>query len=119
MEILKNMLVVLHFIGVATLLGGALAQIPAMRAGTAKVVPGIMHGAWTMLVTGVALVGMAYALGNGDKVDNGKISVKLLVLIAIIVIALVNKKKDVVANWVIPTLAGLTVANIVIAVFWQ
>jgi hypothetical protein len=35
-----------------------------------------------------------------------------------VVIALVNKKKETVAKWVIPVLSLLTIANIVIAVFW-
>lgn len=118
MEIVKNLLVVLHFIGIASLLGGALAQMPAMRAGTAKIVPAIMHGAWTMLATGLLLVGMTYAMGEGEEINNAKIGVKLAVLIAIVVIALVNKKKDVAPKWAIPVIAVLTIVNIVLAVFW-
>lgn len=118
MEILKNILVVLHFVGIGALLGGVLTQMSAMRAGTAKIVPAIMHGAWTMLVTGLALVSIAYPMGNGEYIDNAKIGVKLSILVAIVVIALVNKRKDAVAKWVIPTLAVLVLSNIVIAVFW-
>lgn len=118
MEIVKNLLVVLHFIGIASLLGGALAQMPAMRSGTARVVPAIMHGAWTMLATGLLLVGMTYAMGAGDEINNAKIGIKLAVLIAIVVIALVNKKKDPAPKWVIPAISLLTIVNIVIAVFW-
>lgn len=118
MEIVKNILVVLHFIGIASLLGGALSQMPAMKSGTAKIVPAIMHGAWTMLATGLLLVGMTYAMGEGEEINNAKIGVKLAVLIAIVVIALVNKKKDAAPKWVIPTISVLTIVNIVIAVFW-
>lgn len=118
MEILKNVLVVLHFVGVASLLGGALTQMTAIKTGTAKIIPAIMHGAWTMLATGILLVGMTYAMGEGEEINNAKITVKLLVLIGVVVIALVNKKKDAVAKWVIPTIGGLTLLNIVLAVFW-
>lgn len=118
MEIVKNLILVLHFIGIAALLGGALAQMPAMKTGSAKIVPAIMHGAWTMLATGLLLVGMTYALGEGEEINNTKIGVKLAILIAIVVIALVNKKKDSAPKWAIPTIAVLTIANIAIAVFW-
>ena len=119
MEILKNVILALHIIGIASLLGGFLFQMKDLKAGTAKIVPGIMHGAWTMLVTGVLLVGMAYALGNGEYVNNTKITVKLVILIAIVVIALVNKKKETLAKWVLPAIGGLTIVNILLATVWK
>ena len=117
MEILKNVVLALHIIGVAALLGGVLYQIGAMRQGKARVLPSMMHGAWTMLVTGVVLVGLQYPLGH--EVNNAKVSVKLAVLVAIIVIALVNRKRDVVAGWVLPVIGGLTVVNILLATVWR
>lgn len=117
MEILKNVVLAIHIIGVAGLLGGIIYQMPAMRRGEARVIPAILHSAWTMLVTGVILVGLQYPLGN--EVNNAKISVKLIVLIAIVVIALVNRKREALAKWVLPTLAVLTVLNIVIATVWK
>jgi hypothetical protein len=118
LEITRNILLILHFIGIGALLGGVLTQMSAMKSGTARIVPAVMHGAWTMLATGLLLVAIAYPMGNGEFVDNAKIAVKLLVLIAIVVIALVNKKKETVAKWVIPMISLLTIANIVIAVVW-
>lgn len=118
MEILKNVILALHIIGVAALLGGALYQMKSIRSGQARVLPAMMHGAWTMLVTGVALVGMAYALGNGEYVDNLKITIKLAVLVAIVVIGLVYRKKETVPTWVVPTIGGLTVVNVLLATIW-
>ena len=118
LSIIKNLALILHFVGIGALLGGVLTQMSGMKAGTARVVPAILHGAWTMLVTGLILVGIAYPMGNGEDIDNAKIAVKLSVLIAIVVIALVNRKKDVAPKWVIPTLMTLTLTNIVIAVVW-
>lgn len=117
MEILKDLVLALHIIGVVALLGGALYQTKAMRQGVARVLPAMMHGAWTMLVTGIALVGLQYPLGN--EVNNAKITAKLVVLVAIIVVALVNRKREVVASWVLPTLGALTVLNIVLATVWN
>jgi hypothetical protein len=118
MEILRNVTLVLHFIGFAVIIGGVLAEIPGIKAGAAKLNSGILHGSWLMLITGLALVGIAYGRGFGEYVDNAKIGVKLAVLVVIVVIALINKKKDRVAGWVLPTIGALTVLNIILAVFW-
>ena len=63
MEILKNVVLALHIIGVVGLLGGVIYQASAMREGKARVIPTMIHSAWTMLITAIALVGMQYALG--------------------------------------------------------
>ena len=117
MEILKNVILAFHIIGVASLLGGILMQIPAIKLGKARIVPAILHGAWVMLATGILLVGLQYPLGN--EVNSAKITVKLAVLIAILVIALVNKRRETVARWVIPALGVLTVTNILLATVWK
>ena len=117
MEILKNVILAVHIIGVVALLGGVLYQIPAMRTGGGRILPAMMHGAWTMLVSGFLLVGLRYALDS--DVNNLKITVKLAVLLAIIVIAFVNRKREVVAKWVLPTIGALTVVNILLATVWK
>ncbi|MBK3591715.1 hypothetical protein JHN60_05295, partial [Streptomyces sp. MBT51] len=65
MNALIHVVVALHIIGIAALLGGFLTQMKAMGAGTARFVPAMLHGALTMLVTGVALVGLNQA-DEGD-----------------------------------------------------
>ena len=79
--------------------------------------PAITHGAWVMLATGILLVGLQYPLGN--EVDNAKISVEFLVLVAILIIALVNRKGQTFAGWVLPAIGRLTVGNILLATVWQ
>ena len=117
MEILKNVLLVLHFVGLAAIIGGVMTQIPAFKGGKARVVATIMHGAWLQLITGIALVGIIQGAGLGD-VDNIKITVKLVILIVITVLAFMNRKKDRVATWIVPTIGVLALADVVIAVFW-
>jgi hypothetical protein len=117
MEILKNVVLAIHIIGIASLLGGVLVQISSIKLGTTRILPAIMHGAWTMLATGIILVGLQYPLGH--DVNNAKIGVKLVILVAVVVIALVNRKRESLARWVIPVLGALTVANIVIATVWK
>ncbi|MEO8094102.1 MAG: hypothetical protein ABI632_04120 [Pseudolysinimonas sp.] len=118
MEILRNVLVVLHFVGLAAILGGALVQLAPGLRGKGRVISTIMHGAWLQLITGIALVGVIQG-AHLDDINNTKIGVKLAVLIVIVVIAFVNRKKDAVARWVIPTIGGLALAIVVIAVFWH
>ena len=116
MEILKGVLVVLHIIGFGVVMGGALAQLPNVKLGTAKVSKGILHGSLLLLVTGLALVGMVYALGGTP--NNAKIGVKLLVLIAIIVLVIVNRKKEKISGGVLGAIAGLSAVNVALAVLW-
>lgn len=116
MDILEKILLVIHFLGLASILGGVLVQSKALRSG-AKVLPAILHGAYTQLLSGVLLVAVISA--GDDDLNNTKIAVKLGVLVVILVLAIVNRKKANPATWVVPTIGLLTLANIVIAVFWS
>src|SRR3954463_10512685 len=90
MDVVINVFVGLHIIGIASLLGGFLTQMKAMGQGTARFVPAMLHGALTMLVTGVVLVGLNQA--QDHSVDNIKIGVKLALLI--VILGLVYVKRD-------------------------
>ncbi len=116
MELLEHTLVVVHFIGLASLLGGFLVQASAAQ----KVVNNAMlHGVLTQLVTGLALVGVLQAMGDdAEPVNNAKIAVKLVVLLVILGLVWTNRKKPQVATGVWGAIGGLTVLNIVVAVFW-
>ena len=118
---IKDALVVLHFIGLAALFGGWFVQIRAVRTGAAKIIPAMVHGAWTMFATGLLIVGMReweQALGGGRELDHVKIAVKTVVVLVILVLVLANKKKDPVKNGVFAAIGALTLANIIIAVYW-
>jgi predicted membrane protein len=119
--ILKDSLVVLHFIGLAALLGGFLVQIKALAAKTAEIIPAMVHGAWTMFITGLLLVGAREwesALGGGRDLDHIKIAVKTVVALIILIIVLINKKRKPVSSPVLGAVGGLTVTNVILAVFW-
>lgn len=114
MEFLHSLLVILHFVGLASLLGGVMVQLKAVAKGKGTINAAMMHGALTQLVTGLALVGLAEA-GDGD-VNHMKIGIKLAILIVITVLVFVYRKKASVASWVVWLIGALTLANIVIAV---
>lgn len=116
MEIVKGILVVLHLLSFGVVMGTAIAQLPAVKAGAAKLSNGMLHGSLGLLVTGLALVGMIYALG--DQPNNAKIGVKTLVLVALIVVIIMNRKKESVSGGVLGAIAGLASLNVALAVLW-
>ena len=116
MDVLINVFVALHIIGIASLLGGFLTQMKAMGAGTARFVPAMLHGALTMLVTGIALVGLNQA--DDQPVDNVKIGVKLAVLVVILALVYVKRDEEKVDKSQFGVVGLLTMANIFIAVLW-
>ncbi len=116
MGVLIHLLVGLHIIGIAALLGGFLTQMKAMGQGAARFVPAMLHGAATMLVTGVALVGLNQA--DGNTVNTVKIGVKLALLIVILGLVYVKRDDETVDKRLFGLVGLLTVANIFIAVLW-
>ncbi|MDT0346173.1 hypothetical protein [Streptomyces litchfieldiae] len=116
MDVLLNIVLALHIIGIAALLGGFLTQLRALGAGEARMLPGMLHGALTMLVTGVALVGLNQA--DDQEVNNTKIAVKLAVLLAVLVLVYVRRDDERVPTPLFAAVGLLTTANIFIATLW-
>ncbi len=115
--IVFGIVLILHFVGLASLLGGVMVQIKDTIAGKGRVIAAMFHGALLQLITGLLLVGFI-EMGDGS-INNGKIATKLAILIIITVLVLVYRKKSKVASWVIWVIGALTLTNIVIAVLWH
>jgi hypothetical protein len=114
MEIVEKTLIVLHFVGLASLFGGFLVQIKT----SPRIVNNAMvHGIITQLVTGVLLVGVAES--QDYDVDHAKVGVKLAVAIVVAVLVFANRKRAALTTMMWAAIGGLTFANIVIAVFWR
>ena len=119
MEIVRDVLLFAHLLGMASLLGGTLVQ---MRGRERVVNPAMFHGALTQVVSGVLLVGTSYALDDGAEgadLDNAKIGVKALVAVVVLVLCWVNRKRPTVTEAVFFGILGLTLLNVAVAVFWQ
>jgi hypothetical protein len=116
MDILRNALVVFHFIGLSMILGGVIVQSKAFRSG-ASVTTWIRQGAYTQLLSGILLVAVIKA--TDDDLNSVKIAVKFGVLVVILVLALVYRKKATPPTWVVPVIGLLALTNVVIAVFWH
>ena len=113
LEIIIRITLVLHLLGFATILAGVLSQTKNFKTG-APVTPGILHGSWLALITGLILTGLVYA--NGEEVNNLTLSIKGLVITAIFFIAYTFAKKETAPKWVAPTIGLLTIANLSFAV---
>lgn len=124
MEAVGNVFLALHFVGLAALFGGFLAQ---MSSSAKQITSGMLHGALLSLISGIVMVGVRYPLHDEDPnlfplFDNGKISVKFLILAVILIIGYTSKKKSKnsgqgdTAAWA--TVGLLSLTNILIAVFW-
>ena len=114
MDIVKDVLLFLHFIGLAALFGGLFTQL---KAKPRVVNAAVIHGALTQLVTGIALVGVNEA-DDTVTVDHAKIGVKLVVLLVIGALALKSRKSPALSDGVFFTMLALTALNIGVAVFW-
>ncbi|WP_225755160.1 hypothetical protein [Actinotalea sp. Marseille-Q4924] len=113
MDFARDLLLVLHIVGLASIIGGFLVQTRSSRK---RVEPAMLHGALTALVTGVLLVGVA-EMGDVD-LNHVKIGVKLVVALVIAVLAWRGRKASSVSTGVWGAIGGLALLNVVLAVFW-
>lgn len=118
MEILRLVVLIVHLLAFGALFGVALANIGAAKGGKGRVTGGLFHSALTMLVTGIILVGLFYAMGNGDAVNNAKITVKTVVVLAIAIWVFINRKKTDLKPGFFGGVAGLAALNAILAVAW-
>jgi ABC-type enterochelin transport system permease subunit len=114
MTIVEDVLVLLHFVGWAALLGGMLVQV---REPARRVLPVMRDGIGTAFVTGLLLVGVLEA--GDDPVDHAKIGVKFAVALVVLVLVMANLRKPRLPDGLFFGLLGLTLANMVVAIFWH
>ncbi len=114
MEIAVNIALILHLIGIGALLSGFFYQLKDWGKGM-KVNAGILHGAWLQLITGFAMAGLIPAIGK-ENINGVALGIKSIVITVIFFVAYSFNKKEVTPKWVVPTIAGLTTLNIIVAV---
>ena len=118
MENIYNIFLVLHFIGLAGLLGGLLAQIPNKPKQLQKLV---MHSAWLMFIAGLVMVGINQMMHSDDPtvavLDHITVAIKSTVILLILAVGYLNIKKSVLSNKVWAIMSALALFNVVIAVY--
>ena len=113
METLRLVLLFVHILGYAALLGGLLVQV---RDDTKRVNSLMRDGSGLAFLAGLLLVGVLESLGSPD---HAKIGVKFAVGLVILVLVMVNMRKPSIPQGLYVGLLLLTVANIAVAVFWS
>jgi hypothetical protein len=113
METLRLVLLFIHILGFAALLGGLLVQV---RDPEKTVNAAMRDGAGTAFLAGLLLVGVLESLGSPD---HAKIGVKFAVGLVILVLVMANTRKPTIPQGLYFGLLGLTVLNIGVAVFWS
>ena len=111
-EIAETVFVLLHMIGLAGLVAAGILELAGKMGAKAAA----FHSGLLQLITGIVLVGLMYA--EDEAPNNTKISVKLLVLLAIIGLAVVNRRKPELNKTAYVVIALLAVVNAVIAWAW-
>ncbi|MCQ9164108.1 MULTISPECIES: hypothetical protein [unclassified Arthrobacter] len=118
MTVLTSILVFLHVLGAAAIVGGWFARFK-----TPTVLPIQLWGAIAQLVTGLALVGILEATGSPSAAFHIKIGVKIIIAIAVLVPAIIGYRKAA-AKQEVPTglahaVGGMALINIAVATLWS
>jgi FtsH-binding integral membrane protein len=113
MDLLRQLLLVVHLVAFAALLGGLLGQAKATQKAVHQ---STIWGARIAFLAGLLLVGV---LESGDaEVNHAKVGVKLLIGLAVVGLLEARRKKGLTDGlyWLV---VGLTVANVAVAVLWS
>ncbi|WP_336713586.1 hypothetical protein [Arthrobacter sp. USHLN218] len=117
MEFLRYLLLFIHVLGAAAIVGVWFANF--RRPGVS---PWQFHGAWVQLLTGLLLVGVI-EMGDLAEVNNIKIAVKLVIALVVFVAALIGyrkqKKGEPVSTGLAHAVGGLALVNIAVATLWH
>lgn len=116
MTFFMALMLFLHFLGLAVLVGTWIATFK-----TPTVTKGQLYGAILMLVTGLAM--FAGIEMDPDRVANHmKIGVKILILLVILVASIIGSRKasrgEPVSTGLAHAVGGMAVINTAVAVFW-
>ena len=117
MTILFNILVFLHVVGAAMIVG---YWIATMRQPTVH--PRQRDGAFLQLLTGIAMMGLLPLLPDAHP-NYAKLGIKFVIAIVVAVLAIIGtrkvKKGEPVSTGLAHGVGGLALVNIAIATIWQ
>jgi hypothetical protein len=114
MGTLRHVVLYLHLIGFALLLGGSVAQLLTRKI---RINWAMLGGAITQVVTGLALA-PPWGLEPGEKPSPVALTVKLVVALMILAMTFFPRKREVVNTGHFLAIVGLVLVNAAIGVFW-
>ena len=114
MDTLRQILLVIHILGFAALIGGLIVQAgkPERTINAA-----MRDGVGTAFLAGIALVGVLEA--DDQDVDHAKIAVKGLIGLVLLILIMANARKERIPNGLWAGLLILSIANVCVAVLWS
>ncbi|WP_433830442.1 hypothetical protein ACQP2E_10875 [Actinoplanes sp. CA-015351] len=115
MEALRLVLLFIHLVGFALLLGGGVATL---LSGKIRISKPVLWGSIIQLVSGLGLAAPLRG-GGDDEPDPVKLGVKLLVAILIFIMVFIPRKRDELNKGHFIGIITLTVVNAAVAVFWR
>ncbi|MGH1561817.1 hypothetical protein [Mumia sp. DW29H23] len=114
MDTLRLILLAIHLLSWAFVVGAWASRLRT----PVPIAKGVPHAAATALLTGLLLVAVRQM--DDLEVNNTKIGIKLVVALAVTVLAFVaDRKGDRAPVWMAHAVGGLAVVNVLIAVLWQ
>ncbi len=113
MEIARHLVLLLHLVGFAALLGGCLVQLSTQ---VPEVNAAMLQGALIELMSGIALL-VLLEVGDGP-VPQVKLGIKLVITVIITLLVVVNRKYESIPRGLWGLLLILTFANAAISVLW-
>lgn len=114
MDFVAQVLVLLHLVGFAALLGGVLVQT---RAPEPEVSMTMVLGAWLELLTGLVLV--ALAVLDDRPVDVAPLVVKVLLTLVLVLLVGKNRKFSSIPRGLWALIGLLALVNAAVSVFWR
>lgn len=113
MEAIRLVLLYVHLVGFALLLGGSIAQLVADRL---RINPAMLWGAIIQVLSGI---GLSAPLRDGDEPSPAKLVTKLVLALLIFVMVFFSRKRESVNRGHFLMIVGLTLVNAAVAVFWR
>jgi len=114
METLRAIVLYLHLIGFAALLGGAIAQY---LTGKIRINAAMLWGAVVQLVTGLVLAA-PWGLDPGEKFNPVALVIKLVVALLILIMVYFPRKREAVNRGHFLAIVGLILVNAGVGTFW-
>jgi hypothetical protein len=113
MDVAHQLLVLLHLVAFAALLGGALVQL---RSREPEISTAMLHGAWVALASGVALWVLSDSFDV--RVSLAAMVVKTVVSAFVTLLVVLNRRFFSIPRGLLRLITLLVLAEAVIAVFW-
>jgi len=117
MHLAYQLLTLVHLVGFAALLGGCLVQF---RSTEPEVNLTMVVGAWTQVISGLALVALIELVPDpANPVNHIKLGVKLAIAAVVLLLVAKNRKFASIPRGLWALITCLVLANAAIAVLWS